>query len=94
MMEIHEVSAKQEFQCPYCDRSFSSYQARNSHQGKCSGNPAKYRLEMRYDSIFRINERIRTLRAELSTLYSLRNEMFKQAMAEFDSIKEQMGDVR
>ena len=89
-MEIHEISAKQEFQCSYCDRFFSTYQARNSHQGKCPRNPDRDKLKERYDSIFRINERIRTLRAELSTLYSLRNEMFKQAMAEFDSIKEQM----
>ena len=89
-MEIHEISAKQEFPCPYCDRSFSSYQARNSHQGKCPGNPAKYRLEMRYKSIFEINERIRELRHELAGLYSAREKMFRKAAAEFTAIKEQM----
>ena len=89
-MEIHEVSAGQGFPCPYCDRSFSSYQGRNSHQGKCPGNPAKYRLEMRYKSIFEINERIRELRHELAGLYSAREKMFRKAVAEFTAIKEQM----
>ena len=89
-MEIHEVSAGQGFPCPYCDSSFSSYQAGNTHQGKCPGNPAKYRLEMRYKSIFEINERIRELRHELAGLYSAREKMFRKAAAEFTAIKEQM----
>ena len=89
-MEIREASAGQEFPCPYCDRSFSTYQGRNSHQGKCPSNPAKYRLEMRYESIFEINERIRELRHELAGLYSAREKMFRKAVAEFTAIKEQM----
>ena len=89
-MEIHEVSAKQEFPCPYCGRFFSTYQARNSHQGKCPGNPDRDKLKERYDSIFRINERIGELRHELAGLYSAREKMFRKAVAEFTAIKEQM----
>ena len=51
-------------------------------------------MKERYDSIFRINERIGELRHELAGLYSAREKMFRKAVAEFTAIKEQMSGVK
>lgn len=93
-METHEISVKHEFPCPHCGKSFGSYQARNSHQGKCPSNPGHDSLRVHYASIFQINERINEIRHGLERLYSEREKMFQQAAAEFAALKEQMSDVK